>query len=127
MADVNIPITGALRKGVKLGNGLLSFKKYGVKKLDVRTTGTIILDTIRIDPPGSIVEYPAIGASLPCVFTPIFVEGGSVSCSIHVAEYGNQPDPDYFNITGVDDFGNPVYSGVELIPEAPEYTEREGE
>lgn len=109
MSDFKIPITGAFQGGsLEKNDRLLTFEDYGVKKLEVATTATMILNAIRINSPGRILEFPAIGASLPCVFTVDYL-GEGIACSIRVLEYGNQPDPDYFNITGVDDFGKPLY------------------
>lgn len=108
MADVNIPITGAVSTGIAANDRLLTYEGWGVKKLEVRTTATFIINNTRVAEPGTTIEYPAIGASLPCVFNVNFITDNS-SYSIRVVEYGAQPDPDYFNITGVDEEGEPVY------------------
>lgn len=108
MAVYNIPITKAYTGQVVGSDRLLSFEEYGVKKLDVVTTAVVNISNIRVDAPGRVLEFPAIGASLPSAFDLEYVTEGSV-ISVRVVEYGNQPDPDYFNITGVDDFGKPLY------------------
>lgn len=88
-----------------------------------------------------ILEFPEIGHSLPGIIsgdylrqlyiTAIYdigaITGDSRQLEVNILEYGAQPDPDYFNITGVDVFGNPVYRGGGADSGAPEYTEREGE
>lgn len=109
MADLNIPITGVINRGMKVNDRLLTYEGWGVKKLEVTTTATFIINDIRVIQPGRVLEFPAIGASLPCVFTTNFITENS-SYSVRVVEYGNQPDPDYFNITGVDEEGKPVYA-----------------
>lgn len=111
MADVNIPITGVISSGmnVKPNDRLLTYERWGVKKLEVITNGVFIINGIIVMQPGQVLEFPTIGTSLPCVFTPIFITENS-SFNLRVVEYGNQPDPDYFNITGVDEEGKPVYA-----------------
>lgn len=108
MASLNIPISGLLKEAA-VNDRLLSYEGWGIKKLEVITTDTFIINGIRVINPGKVLEFPAIGASLPCVFTPTFISDGS-SYSVRVVEYGNQGDSNYFNITGVDEEGKPVYA-----------------
>lgn len=109
VADVNLPITGAINTGVTVKDRLLAYDRWGVKKLAVATSGALVLNNIRIIAPGYVIEFPDIGGSLPCVFT-LNAKAENTIYSISVVEYGGQPDPDYFNITGVDEEGNPVYA-----------------
>lgn len=108
MADIDIPITGAFIGALTTRDRLLSFGGYGVKKLEVMATNPINIENILVTPPGRVLEFPTIGASLPSAFSITSSEGDG-GCSIRVVEYSNQGDPGYFHITGVDDFGKPVY------------------
>ena len=73
-------------------------------------------DGVRID----VCEYPQIGPSLPGVLVPgrgniiySYQSGESTPPISQVAcypiEYGGQPDPEYFDIIGIDLEGNPEY------------------
>ena len=117
MTDFRIPLTGGTKisSAVK-GDRFLAFEGYGVKKLEVATATALVLNGVYVDAPGRILEFPAIGASLPCVFTVNYIVN-ETSGSLRAVEYDNQPGPDYFNITGVDDFGNPLYAESEGVEE----------
>ena len=57
------------------------------------------------------LEFPEFGASLPCTLQ-INKSGtgsGNLVIAVLIEEFGGVPDPDYWNIIGVDENGNPEY------------------
>ena len=57
------------------------------------------------------LEFEEIGASLPCTLQ-INKSGtgsGNLVIAVLIEEFGGVPDPDYWNIIGVDENGNPEY------------------
>lgn len=114
MADINMTPLGGVGEAddrFLVCEGMAGIKKCSL--MEVSAGGYRVV----------ITEYPEIGHSLPAVIprTPDHnhvvnvYESGDVSGDVErvivgVIEYGGQPDPDYFNITGVDERGNPTYS-----------------
>lgn len=127
MSDYQVPIVGCLKQYVSSStiseDRFLFREDIGVKHLiaDVRAysdSGAIELHKTYD------ITFPQIGDSLPCAinvkdlyyYANAFryqVNSGSwitdYEFQIAVAEYGGKADPNYFNITGVDEEGNPVY------------------
>lgn len=61
----------------------------------------------------TVLEFPVLGNSLPCVFEveAIIMNVGveELKLSVLIEEYAGQPDPKYFEITGLDETGKPIY------------------
>lgn len=131
MSDYQVPIAGCLRQYVKSStiskDRFLFREDIGVKRLiagvraysdsDSGSTALVLHKTYDI-------TFPQIGNSLPCTinvkdlyyypsaFTYQIESAPWIShyeFQIAVLEYGGRADPNYFNITGVDEEGKVVY------------------
>lgn len=112
MSDFNVSISGATTiNDIRAGDRLLTNEWKGVKKLLVYASQPFVINNYKIPAGIFIIEFPQIGSSLPCVFEITYVASdGDKGYSAAVVEYGGQADPDYFNIIGVDERGNPTYT-----------------
>lgn len=114
MGDINM--TPLLGVGTQNDRFLVCEGMPGIKKACFITKYS---DGARIE----VCEFPQIGHSLPAVLFPgagnviyRYQAGDSTPPISQIAcypiEYGGQPDPEYFNIVGVDEQGNPVYDTI---------------
>lgn len=57
------------------------------------------------------LEFQEFGASLPCTLqiNKAGTASGNLVITVLIEEFGGVPDPDYWNIIGVDENGNPEY------------------
>lgn len=121
MGDINMSPLGG--KGQADDRYLVCKGMPGIKKCviqEIYAQGTRLI----------VIEFPEIGHSLPAILdnksvmyrghSTAFYIGGTISdideiqkVIVSVIDYGAQPDPNYFKINGVDEFGNPTYSESE--------------
>ena len=116
MADINMTPLGAI--GAMNDRFLVAERMAGIKKCVIRETytkGTRIV----------LLEFPEIGHSLPgfingdyldngnivAIYQIDAVEGEAAEVYVSIIEYAAQPDMRYFEISGVDENGDPVYRG----------------
>lgn len=95
------------------GDKIYSYGGYGVKRMRISTPdGSVLINGI-VCTSDTVLEFPVLGNSLPCVFEvwgKIMNAGvEELKLSVLIEEYGGQPDPKYFEITGLDETGKPIY------------------
>lgn len=99
----------------KAGDKIYTYEGYGVKKIGLRVSdGACAINEMAITTNYTVIEFPQLGKSLPCVFDIKYstVAEGQYLYVI-VMEYGGQPDPKYFDIIGLTETGEPIYQGEE--------------
>lgn len=118
MADINIPIIGGYAQTVNTGDRLLTYSAYGVESLYVhaRSGGIILATTMELTSGArATFKFPVIGKSLPCEFHVNYTQENT---AIRLLPYYGKaiPDPDYFNIIGLDEEGLPIYADTVSEP-----------
>lgn len=112
MSDFNISVTGSYIKNVKTADRLLAYPAYGIESLYVHArAGGVILNTTMELNSGvrTTFKFSIIGKSLPCEFNVSYAQENT---ELRVRPYYGKaiPDPDYFNIIGLDEDGLPIYA-----------------
>lgn len=115
MADVKMTPVGA--RGEKTDRFLVCEGMPGIKKVSIRLINNAGEETVYLK------EFPQIGQSLPAIIDfnnpymnhNVFTSGNvkiadSIQIDVSIIEYDGQPDVDYFNITGINDNGMPIYA-----------------
>lgn len=96
------------------GDTIYSYEGHGVKRMHITTPDGSVLINGMFCTGDTVLEFPVLGKSLPCVFD---IEGVNMNegveeleLSVLIEEYAGQPDPKYFDIIGLDEVGMPIYA-----------------